>query len=400
MKSLIQVLVAIGILSFNVSLVQAKVKSIDYNGEFRLKNEHKQLEHSSSDKHNTFQMRARLSLDFETESGLNFVFTPQATKNYGEIISSANDEDDSARNSSGDKYSSSVDIFETYVLGKKGEIQYKVGKQALVYGDKLVLGSRNWTAGGQTFDAIKLTYKKLDLVYSHISEGESGAESNDDTMLLFAYFKQINEKNNNLDFYLIYNNEKDELESTSLGFRYKRDFGFFDFRTENIAQSQVENESVEHYATMEFGFDLSDKSRIFFAASQTSDKYFQLYANRHSYNGMIDIIGRKNLEVYELGYSYKQSKKLKYGLKYLSFSQKTESVGAYNQSTSSILSGDAEEKNIGSEIDLSVNYGLNEEEKLTFGYSQFFYGDYFDKDTYGEDLENAHFTYLQYNLKF
>lgn len=369
--------------------------SLEHNGQFRVRNDHKHLGFSTSDKENQFQMRARLNLDIKTEDNVRFRFTPQATKNYGEVIATANDESNSSRDSSGDKYHSAIEIFEAYTQGKKGSIEYTIGRQTLAYGDNIILGTRNWTAGGLSHDAIKISFGKLDIAYSLQSEGDSAGKSNDDKILSFLYYKAISRPEQNLDLYLIHNNERGILETLSAGIRYKQKFEKFDFRTENIIQRHAQTERNEHNIDLEIGYHWSPVTRVYISGSQASDNYDHLYTNRHRYNGILDVVGRQNLEKVEIGFHYKLNSESKLRLELMSFSQKTTGVGAYSQSTSSTLAGNTEEKKIGDEIDLLYDYKLSKSEKITFAASYFQNGDYFNND-----IENSSFTYLQYLVKF
>lgn len=368
---------------------------VDFSGQLRLRNDHKQLSHSSKDKNNVFDYRARLNFEKKQESGLKFYLSIQGTKNYGEVISATNDESDSSVYSSGDKYHSGVDLFQGYVESKKGDLTYKIGRQTLAYGDNLILGSRNWTTGGLAYDAFKLNWGKLDLVYSQISEGDSVAKSDDNTMLTFLYYKAIKEKSQELDTYVIHHNDRSDYESVSLGIRYKQSWDSWDVRTENIAQNHTNLDSTEHTVNLEVGYKAGSLGRFYIGAAQASENFDQLFTNRHKFNGLIDIVGRRNLNTYELGYKKSISDKLKLTLKYLSFSQKSTGVGAYNQPTSSVISGNVEESQIGQEVDLNLDYSLSKGESLGLGVSSFDHGDYFN-----DDPDNSHFTYLQYLIKF
>lgn len=375
-------------------------------GQFRLRNDHKQLDHSSldhfsKDAPNTIQMRARLNLTAKINDDLLFHFSPQATKYYGQLISPQNSADKTTDvNSSGDKYHSAVNLFEAYAQGKRGKVEYKLGRQALAYGDYIVLGSRNWTAGAMAFDAMKFTVpvggsSKLDIVYSTISQGSDAASANDDTTLTFLYFKAIEEQQRNLDFYVIDNdNRQSDNKTMSYGFRYKGKVQDFDYRTENIAQNDIKHDKIEHNLNLELGYKLSHPLRAYVGFAQASENYNQLYVNRHKYNGVIDIVGRKNLNTYELGMTYQQSSKLDFKFQYFTFSQKHKNVGVYNASVTNKLIGDSSKSQIGNEIDFFVNYKLSDYEKLQFSVSEFKHGDYF---TSGESTSN--FIYLQYLLK-
>jgi hypothetical protein len=176
---------------------------LDYSGEFRLRNQNREFTFSNGDRRNLIEMRARANFKVKFDENLTFNISPQATKNYGELISETNDETDTIRPSSGDKYHSGVDLFEAYIHSTGETISYKLGRQQLNYGDNVILGRRNWTAGGLSFDAAKFTFSigegELDLAYAKLSEGGDTSNANDDADLTLAYYKILKEKDLNLD---------------------------------------------------------------------------------------------------------------------------------------------------------------------------------------------------------
>jgi len=165
------------IIGFGSNSVYAVSPEMDFGAELRIRNENRTMEQiPSEDRKNRTQMRARMTFDVKVNENLDFHIAPQATKFYGEVINTANDAGTTTRKSSGDQYHSAVDLFEAYAKGTRGKVEYKLGRQALGYGDNIILGTRDWTAGGLSFDAVKFTVaaggdSKLDIVYAQISQG-------------------------------------------------------------------------------------------------------------------------------------------------------------------------------------------------------------------------------------
>jgi len=133
---------------------QAAAVEFNYNGEIRLRNLQKDLDIGLSDQKNITEMRVRASLNVVVNNKLDVVISPQATKNFGEVIASGNDESSSSKESSGDIFHGTVDLFQAYVNSKSKHFGYRIGRQQLNYGDNVVLGTRNWTNGGLAFDAL------------------------------------------------------------------------------------------------------------------------------------------------------------------------------------------------------------------------------------------------------
>ncbi|MAF78919.1 MAG: hypothetical protein CME60_12215 [Halobacteriovoraceae bacterium] len=379
--------------------IPAHSLEFDYGGQLRVRNQHREFTFSNADRRNLTGLRARANFNIKLDNNLSFMLSPQATKNYGELISTTNDENDSVRNSSGDKYHSGVDIFEAYVLSKGDILSYKIGRQQLNYGDSVILGTRNWTAGGLSFDAIKLMFDigegQLDLAYSKISEGSDTSNTTDDADLVILYYKALMRKNLNLDFYILHNNERNVLETYNYGFRLKGDWNGFTYRTENIVQTHQQTDTTEHNIDLEFGYKFENSLNPYVGWTQASDRYDQLYTNRHRYNGIIDVVGRRNIDSLYAGLNYKASAKWDFKFKWMNFKQKANGFGAYNQAVSGQINGDVTKDDIGNEFDLMVNYKKNKYETFKLGMALFSHGDYFQGNP-----DDSTFIYGEYLVKF
>lgn len=382
-----------------VSLFSVSTSALDYEygGEFRIRNQNREHTFSNADRRNLIQLRARAQFKVKLENNLSFTMVPQGVKTFGEVISTSNDENDTSRLSSGDQYHSAVDLFEGYVESKGDFFSYKLGRQKLNYGDSVILGTRNWTNGGLSFDAVKGSFQLgegvLDVAYSKITEGSDNTNTVDDTDLSFLYYRPLMRKNLNLDFYLIRNNERGTLETLSYGTRFKGNWKNIAYRTEVIIQQQSQRDQTEHSFDVEAGYKFNSL-KPYIGFTQSSGSYDQLYTNRHRWNGIIDVVGRTNLESLFAGVNYKPTDMWEVKLKYMNFKQKELGVGAYNQATSGIISGDATKEDIGNELDLIVKYNKNKYEDLIVGLSHFSHGDYFSSNP-----DASSFFYLEYLLK-
>jgi hypothetical protein len=359
----------------------------DFKGQFRVRNQNRELTSSNGDRRNLIQLRARTSLKVSVKKGLTLTLTPQATKTYGEVQNSLL--------TSGDQFHSSVDIFEASVFSQEEGFSYQIGRQKLNYGDHLILGTRNWTNGGLVFDALKLSFElgrgDLDFAYAKVSEGSDIVSTNDDINLAFLYYKIIKEKDLNLDAYIIHNNDRQGDEVWALGSRYKGQKRRWGWRSEIILQSLPQTNDIEHTIDLEGSFFVKSSLRTFFGWTQSSGRYNQLYTNRHFYNGMIDIVGRRNLEGFFAGTNYKIDDRWKLNFKWMNFNQMHKGIGAYDQAVASLINGDRNNSDIGNEFDLSLHFQKNKYENLTLGLSTFLHGDYFTSSP-----QASRFFYLEY----
>ncbi len=370
---------------------------VKHKGEFRLRNQNREHSFSNADRRNLIQLRARAQVEIKLPENLNFTMVPQGTKTYGEVIATSNDENNTSRLSSGDKFHTGIDLFEAYVESKGNIFSYKLGRQKLGYGDYVILGTRNWTNGGLSFDAAKGTLRlgsgELDIVYSKISEGTDNTNTTDDTDLAFLYYKIIKKKALKLDAYFIRNNERERFKTDSFGVRYKGFENKFHYRLESIIQLNEQLDEREHTFDLELGYQLN-KFKPYLGFSQTSANYDHLYTNRHKFNGIIDVLGRRNLETLFLGVNYDPMDSLGIRFKYLNFSQKDLGQGVYDLGARNPVSGDANQKSIGQELDLTVRYEKSDYENIILGFYHFIHGDYFSTSP-----SNSTFFYLEYLLR-
>src|SRR5690554_5097801 len=216
------------------SFAGAQAVEVNFDGHFRLRHENYDIYQGRDDKSDATQIRVRTGLEFKLENGRKVYLASQAVKPFGRPAS--------AKRTSGDANHTQVDFFEAYAEVPMGQIQLKLGRQAMHYGEGALIGSRGWTAGGQSFDAFKLSAPvgkgELDLVYSKIENKDDSTVAEDVTLSLL-YYKVLREKNLEFDLYALLNNEAIESQtpdSRSYGFRYKQKFNNFGLLTENVFQ--------------------------------------------------------------------------------------------------------------------------------------------------------------------
>ncbi|MBC76027.1 MAG: hypothetical protein CME64_08415 [Halobacteriovoraceae bacterium] len=384
---------------------QAQMK-LDYSGQFRVRHENYDIYQGRSNKKDFTTMRARLDLDIKLPEGRRFHISPQAVKSFGEYVAEIEDDGSPDFNrTSGDKYDGPLEFYEAYAYIPLGENSLKIGRQALSYGGKIILGNRNWTPSGQAFDAAKFSTKigagELDLVYSKVANDDNKIV-NDDATLSFLYYKLKMGESQKLDTYIISNNVSNDnvngageenADSTSYGFRYQFKGDVGKFTTENIYQDFSNSENSAYNLNFEYSHNLGNFTPFASYAVATED-YDQLYANRHKYNGYIDIVGRKNLETISAGLKYKFNDKTALKAEYFDFKRVDKDTAAFNQATSKTLTGDLGELNLGQELDIVLAYKPTSMERVQLAYTMFKHGDYF------EESETSKFAYLEYLLKF
>lgn len=378
----------------------ANALEVEHKGQFRLRHENYDIYEGRSDKSDFTAMRLRAGLNFKIDDKRRIFIAPQAVKSFGEVIAEPQtDGTIKSRQSSGDKFDGSLQFHEAFAEVPFGDLKLKMGRQELSYGDKIVLGNRNWTPNGQTFDAVKASADlwggQIDLVYSKISNEDSSTVT-DDASLYFLYYKVMKTDKTEFDAYVISNNKASDganNDSLSSGFRWVQKFGNFSFNTENIYQDLPEQSKSAYNLNLVLDYKIG-KLKTFASYMVATENYDQLYTNRHKYNGLIDIVGRKNLDTVSLGGKYNLSDKWSLKAEAFQFTKHSDEDLAYNQATSKTLTGDIDESDLGTEFDLILNYKPGKNEIVSIAYSTFQHGDYF------EEQDTSHFGYLQYLLKF
>src|SRR5690554_1114391 len=241
-------------------IVDAQVVEVNFDGHYRLRHENYDIYQGRDDKSDAIQIRVRTNLEFKLENGRKVYLAPQAVKPFGRPDPSRSS--DRAKRTSGDANHTQVDFFEAYAEVPMGQIQLKLGRQAMHYGEGALIGSRGWTAGGQSFDAFKLSAPvgkgELDLVYSKIENKDDSTVAEDVTLSLL-YYKVLREKNLEFDLYALLNNEAIESQtpdSRSYGFRYKQKFNNFGLLTENVFQELSRQDRDEYHLNLVLSYDL------------------------------------------------------------------------------------------------------------------------------------------------
>lgn len=383
------------------SLVANAAEKLSFSGQFRLRNLNDHIYEGRSNRLNITQLRFRSKFDYEVSEELHVVLTPQGVKDFGELgYRYQSDDSHDEYLTSGDKHHKDLEFFEAYAEGRREWFRYKLGRQTLAYGDNLVLGSRNWTPSGVSFDAFKFVVElgdgELHMVNAKVSQGLSGSRTEDDKNLSFLYYKIIQEEGLELDAYYLYDQggtANGTSDVSALGLRYKQGFGLGDIYFEQVVQDSSALESTEYSTNFEAGAQFGSARYFLYYALNSAD-YDHLYTNRHAYNGIIDIVGRRNVETISLGVEADMNEALAFKAEVLHFNKQQRGRASYILSTESTLQGDDTKRNLGNELDLRLFYSLSENEGLEAAYAAFLHGDFF------QEQETSYLFYLEYLIRF
>ncbi len=327
-----------------------------------------------------------------------------------------------------------IDIRQGYLEFKDlfgGHIDFRAGRQELSYGSQRLVGGFNWSNVAQSFDALKLTYKKskssLEVFGARkvIIKSDKPNEWNEEDDFYGVYAACGEPENHRLSAYYLFRKTdvpvnfgtgagSGVLDESTVGFRlegfelngfdytlqYARQFG--DFGTQNIKADAL-------IAILGYTFETNWTPRIALQWDKASgDKnpydnerntFDNLFPTNHLYYGYMDRASLQNIDSKHLRLSVKPSKKLylQGDIHLIGLDETTDSMyhagrGELRWSSNSNVDDDA-----GTEYDFLAKYSLNERIKFLGGVSTFKTGGYLEQTGSADDGE---FFYFQTTVTF
>lgn len=275
----------------------------------------------------------------------------------------------------------------------------KIGRQSLVYDDDRILGSLDWNVSGRYHDALKLGYEdasnKLHLILAYNQNREkpfggtyyeTGGQPYKNMQT--AWYQYIANKEFNLSFLLMNLGRQQPIDEADSKTKYLQTFGTnLSYKPGNLSLygtfyyqtgKTTANKDVSAFMfALNAGYQVDPAWRVMVATDYLSgddgkkaDKYKAfdpLYGTHHKFYGTMDYFyasGFHNgfnpgLWDNQLGITYKASPKVTLMLNYHYFL--TAEDVTYN--------GEKQDKGLGSEIDLQVNWSIMKDVTLSAGYS-------------------------------
>jgi len=311
-----------------------------------------------------------------------------------------------------------VDLHESFLQINKffgTPISLKVGRQELVYGDQRLIGHTGWSNNGRSFDALKLMYSNdtvnVDAFTSKIDENNSSAgkaDNDKDFYGIYATIKSI--PNNTLDVYaLLYRDGGAASVSGEIatdlrtyGVRLAGKAAGIDYTAEVPFQTgeadcgmaslcdidalayaikvgyAIPNNSLGLRVGAEYDYASGDDD----ATDNDIETFTQLYPTNHDKYGFMDQQGWRNMKAWNLNVSAKPTAKLGVRLDYCSFAVAEEADDWYsaagvggNATGTSVRNGCTTcDDQMGTEIDLTVNYKYSDVVGIQAGVSRFMAG--------------------------
>lgn len=411
-----------GILSFIVSLLVgafaggstlAADSMVKFNGHARLRFQSDHRTDFNTSRQYTL-LRVRPSMTVTPTTGTSLVFVPQFVKSFGQpavvtASTSANTVMESSGNSANGSDGNLV-VHEAYVwLSPVNWTEFFLGRQALSYGDGLVIGTGDWGNHGRSFDALRARAKYSfgwseffvsKIEDNNIPEASVTAAGDQDLWGLYNSWN-FGKAFKSVDPYIFYERDKSQFGAVVNSFRYnsshlwtmgarlKSDVGNFDYRIEANKQLSfftgkggVQSNGDQQSAELGYTFDCNCKPRVAVEWFRAHRNYDTMYATTHSWLGFADIFGRRNITGFSAQLSGDFSDRWSWGLDYYYLSRVTAESPAYRTNGTTEL-GDptafgnsAAPKFLGHEIDALLTYKASAHLSFLGGYNQFLAGRY------------------------
>jgi hypothetical protein len=321
-------------------------------------------------------------------------------------------------------------FFDVRPFGDATPLTLRVGRQEMQYGAGRLVDSTNWGNVRNRFDAAKLMYEtstwSFDLFYAkHVDVRRQRPDRWHRQDFYGAYFTYKGIPRHGIDVYFFAlddtgnrrnpNNWAGDVARYTLGSRFWGKTAGFDYETELLGQwglwahdtIQAWNWSIVGGYTFEkipttprigAGFDLVTGDRNPNDRSvQTADR---LYGSTHSYFGYLDLIGRANITdvILELS-AWPVKDKVKTALTYYGFwlTQRRDALYDTGLRASRRDLAGRSGREVGKEMDLTIEWNIDVHSSLLLGWSHFWDGDFIKRTGRDKDPD---FYYIHYAFKF
>ncbi len=313
---------------------------------------------------------------------------------------------------------------------KQGKTTYTIrpGRQALNFGNQRLVSPLPWANTLRAWDGISIIaetgdYKITAFATQHVPVQKYSFNDADDNDQFYGVYANatLNDKTK-YDLYFLgrdrdgssqtYNGTTGTERRYTLGARIFGDFNQhndYDIEAAYQTGSVGTGDIAAYMIAAKLGHKINKTTKAYIGFDYASgdkqtggdvETFSHLYPLGHAFYGAMDAIGRQNAIDISTGISTKASEKLKLKADLHFFHKAQSADSVYNAGGGALATtASSSDKYIGTEIDLTAIYNINENTTATLGYSHFFTGDFIDnaKPTANED---ADFIFLQVQYKF
>jgi hypothetical protein len=402
---------------FGILLCSTKLFSqFTIDGEFRprmmIDNGYKTIKLESDPTLVYISQRSRVSLGYKKDK-IETSFSVQDIHFWGD--------DDNYSSSGVSGNTKGINLYQAwFALKPTPEMMFKIGRQQFSYDDQRILSARNWGEYQVTYDALLFVYNKekskLDIAASWNTNGSADAFYPKAKMKLvdfIRYERTLGKMTVSAIAILNGYTKADTLTDVALTGTYGANLMYktngFDFRLTGYYQNGL-NKTIgdvsaycislfakksffEDKASLGIGLDLlsGNNDTITDATyKKTQHKFNVFYGNRHGVLGYQDLytsIPNQGVQDYMLKAEYKFTKDLLLQGDYHWFFLAAK--GKYS------------DQNLGSELDLTLQWKFLKDATLQAGYSFYLVSDSFEKwkGVYNQAIKFPQFAYLMITVK-
>ncbi|MCB0403918.1 MAG: alginate export family protein [Bdellovibrionales bacterium] len=362
-----------------------------FKAQFRMRAESSQRTDYSSIR-DFMLLRIRPDITWKASDKLTLLLQPQFAKTLGApVFVGSSTTANTSQTTSGATFDTELGVHQAYLNYQPSEdVQFRLGRQILSYGDELILGALEWNNVGRSFDGAKARFSFsphwVDLFYSKLSENNSttSGPGDNDFAGIYSHFN-LNQWLEEVQLYFFYlrNQSTGTLsELFSVGLRLHANVSNVDYRIEGTKQfgSATTTAGTAYQLDGEVGYTLTNLSKLRLAAGGflAGATYNQMFPTAHKWLGIADVLGRRNLAGFEANASVVPLPDFKIGASYHLFVRADSSASAFklNGATALGAAGGSASNAIGSELDVTLSYVLDEKLNLAGGAGFFFAGQY------------------------
>lgn len=362
---------------------------IDLDGHFRLRTEGRRDYTPDFSTHHQTLFRLRANVNIYASDVVSFHASPQFARSFGES--------EPDRIMSGTTNHPDIEFYQAYLKYRVVKnLDLKLGRQALSYGDELIIGSLNWANNARSFDAAKLVYEQenyqIDLFYSKISDNETPFSEGDD-INFYGLYTNFDKFAHLIDLYLLHYKDsslESTLEVNTFGTRIEGDLSSFRYHGEFTLQEGRNLGDDAYQSDIELSYDLK-KSSYFVQYALAGKNYRQLFPTAHKFFGYADKFGRRNIQQIALGAKFNLTDNAHILAKYMNFKRADKNAPSFRINGVADWGNEGSSKNIGDEIDVVFDYLAKNNIGYQVGVSYFIPHGYMKAQSNNKDTTFAYF---------
>jgi len=396
------------------SLMAADMGTLTTKGHARFRWETRNDVGYKSATHDNKLLRVRPAFTWATDDSVKILFEPQFSRTFG------------SDGNSGATTDPALNVHRAQIWTNwDDKVHLTIGRQALSYGDQVVLSTLEWSNVARSFDALKATLLlpfgkgKVDIIDATMNTNTTSSTLTDDLTLRGVYSMWNWGKGlENVDLYYLIKDQQNiataDIVNKMWGVRLKSKLGSFDYRLEYTSQNTETNDGTTadlkgEQTDIELGYSFDWLgSRVAIEWFNANDEYDHMMPLAHAYLGIADVLGRSNINGYAFHYKMKPTDKVTVKIDYHIFERDTASSDAItagpNQiaKTATSYTSASTSKDLGSELDIQVSFKSSKSATVVLGTGLFSPDKYFEEYTTGDarNKDSIKFAFAQYIVKF